>query len=245
MDGENGKDELLVALSHRTCKMWLIGIAATLVTLSYLLQLVTIVGGIKHGFGLIEPIRSLIHVDLENNVPALYSVILLLGASIVSAMNYPVARNQGQRGATAWIMLAVLFLLLALDEFGSLHESLNGPGVALLHHFGFKRLTFSWVVFAIPALLPVGLYFLRFLNTLPAETRRRFVLSGVIYVSGAVGFESLSGAVWSRGGYNHLGYQTLCHLEEFLEMLGVCFYILAAHMHFARVCPGVRIRHEP
>ena len=126
MSSEPGQDELLIEISHRTCAMWLTGIAAGLVTLSYLLQLVINVGGIKHGLGLIEPIRTLIHVDLENNVPALYSVVLLLGASFSSAMNYSAARTRQEHRATAWIVLAVLFLVLALDEFASLHERLNG-----------------------------------------------------------------------------------------------------------------------
>ena len=134
---------------------------------------------------------------------------------------------------------------MALDEFASLHETLNGSGVALLKHFGFKRLAFSWVVFAIPALLLVGLFFLGFFRSLPADTRHRLLVSGVVYVLGAVGFEILSGAALPRVGYQHMGYQTLCHLEEFLEMLGISLFIVAAHIHFSRIWPAVRISYQP
>ena len=245
MNSEPGKDELLVEMSHRTSTLWLVGIAASLVVLSYLQQLVIIVGGVKYGFGLIEPIRMLIHVDLENNIPALYSVVLLLGASFSAAMNYAAVRDRQQHGTNAWAVLAVLFLLLAVDEFASLHETLNGYGVALLKQLGFKRLAFSWVVFAIPALLLIALFFLGFLRSLPADTRIRVLGSGVVYVLGAVGFEILSGAALSRVGYQHMGYQTLCHLEEFLEMLGICLFLGAAQIHFSRICPEVRIRYQP
>jgi hypothetical protein len=83
----------------------LVGIAATVVTVRCLQHPVIIELGVKHGFVLIEPIRTLIHVDLDDHIPALYFVVLPL----------------------------------ALDGFASLQETLHGPRIALLKHFGFKR----------------------------------------------------------------------------------------------------------
>ncbi|HVR32602.1 MAG TPA: hypothetical protein VMS74_07825 [Acidimicrobiia bacterium] len=53
--------------------------------------------------------------------------------------------------------------------------------------------------------------------------RRLLIASGIIYVGGAVGLETLSGIFFGTD----LVYGTIAHGEEFLEMLGVVVFIEA------------------
>lgn len=138
-------------------------------------------------------------------------------------------------------MLASVFVFLAVDEFMSLHETLNQPGRRLLAHFGFAPTPFAWVVVVIPVLVPVAVCFLSFLLKLEKDIRHGLIGAGLVYVGGAVVLETLSGTVNSRVGYRHLAYQAICHGEELAEMMGVILFITVSLRHLARRAAVLRI----
>ncbi len=236
------KTVLSLGLHRQTVFIWASALALLLIASSCLLQIAILVAGIEYGLGFVQPALRLVHVDFEANVPTFYSVGLLLTAALICVLNrWASSKDQG-RAASGWMALSVLFALLAADEFMSLHETLNTPASALLKHFEIETLTFPWLYIAVPALVPVAFYFLTFLQTLEADTRRRIVLSAVIYLSGALLFESLSGVAQSAVGYQHMAYQTLCHLEELLEMFGVILFVGATLRHLQKNCAGLTLR---
>ena len=52
-----------------------------------------------------------------------------------------------------------------------------------------------------------------------------FVLSGAVYVGGALGFELLGGWYASSEGVGNIQYAIITTFEELFEMLGIVFFI--------------------
>ena len=53
------------------------------------------------------------------------------------------------------------------------------------------------------------------------------VIAGLVFVSGAIGFDVLGHRQWELHGRSNLPYVILYTVEEFLEMLGVIIFIYA------------------
>jgi hypothetical protein len=122
-----------------------------------------------------------------------------------------------------WQLLAVIFLYLSLDEAVAIHEKWSNPVKSLLSTDGLFY--HAWVI---PAILFVSVFlmlYLRFLAHLPPKTRRLFKISSIIYITGAIGFEMISGALINSGGTKGLAYILCTHVEEGLELLGLSIFL--------------------
>ena len=162
-------------------------------------------------------------------MPAWYSSILLLTAAVLLAVVATAALNQRDRWWKHWTALASLFCLLSLDEAASFHESLILP---LQTHFGANGIfIFAWVIPGIFFVGAVGLAFLKFVLNLDRHTRNRFILSGSLFVGGALGMELVGGAFMDALGEEHIFYILAAATEETLEMLGVTLFIIAILKH--------------
>ena len=157
-------------------------------------------------------------VNAERNIPTAWSTLLLLSSALVSALlaaRRPVFRS-------GWLLIAVTAGYLALDESMELHERLAPAGKAVAGN----ALHFAWVVpGAVLAALAGGLLLLR-LRQQPSEVRRRLVLAGTVYLTGALVLESVSGFVLRHLGAREL-YIAVTAAEELLEMLGASLLLAA------------------
>jgi uncharacterized membrane protein len=123
-----------------------------------------------------------------------------------------------------WLILGIIFLLMAYDEASQMHERLNHITRDLLPESSMDFLYFAWVIpYAIVVIL-IGIYFLRFLKSLPSRTRNLFIAAGAIFVTGALGFEMLTS--YYRGGTDFRIHLVIL-IEESMEMLGIVFFIYA------------------
>jgi len=131
-----------------------------------------------------------------------------------------------------WLELALVFYLLSLDETAQLHENLTN----VLHDaFGLGGyLYFAWVI---PGFLFALLVFLRvlgLLRSLPSATRRALLMSGAIYLTGAIGIDSVSANhSFHAGEVQDLPFQLLSAIEEGLEVLGIWLFLRALAPHCA------------
>lgn len=169
------------------------------------------------GRGGIVPLLSLSH---EQNVPTLYSALLLLFAAGLSALLAAQARRGDRRDMWPWAGLAAGFFYISVDEVLELHEQWGRSfrlGGAL--HYG-------WVVPAAGIVLAVGLLYTRFLLRAPKPLRYRLLIAGAIYVFGAVGMELPLGYWVEKEGEKTLGYALIDWVEETLEMAGIALYIV-------------------
>ncbi|HUQ66765.1 MAG TPA: hypothetical protein VM101_11450 [Flavitalea sp.] len=161
--------------------------------------------------------------SLEGNIPTFFSSLILFIAGALCYLIYNTKsslKNKYMR--SCWLMLSMIFMFLTIDESSRIHEQFSK-----LHlpsdRSGFLR--HSWIipysVFAIIA----GLYFFKFVKSLPARTKIIFLVSGFIYVGAALGFEPLEGHLTLIYKGNNLYDKLLCSIEEMLEMCGMILFI--------------------
>jgi len=195
--------------------------AALLVMIHIGWQLFAYRTGHDYVFGLIR----LFNLNEEYNLPSLFSALLLLTAAAL--LGY-IRRHEQQRGArdvAKWTVLALGFLYMAIDELSQIHERLIVPGRELLGDRSFGLLYYAWVIPAAALVLVLAGYFLGFLLRLPARTRRGFIVGGMLFVAGAIGFEMLGGHQHELYGKQNLTYMVYVIFEESLEMAGVIVFI--------------------
>ena len=167
---------------------------------------------------------NLFNFNLEANVPTLFSACqLVLAAALLLSVGVVLRNNH--RPFTAWMVLSVLMLFLAIDEASSIHEQLTVVTREALGTSGY--LFFAWVIPYGVATLLLILLFAKFLFDLPVRTRRLFVLAGAIYVTGALGFEMLGGRYVTSPGATEVVYSVIYTMEELFEMTGIALFIYA------------------
>lgn len=172
--------------------------------------------------GRIYGLYALFNFDTEKNIPTLYSSVSLLFSSSLLLLISTYHKRQ-KEPYLLWLGLALIFLFLSIDEFATLHENLIGPVRETLNTSG--ALYFAWVI-PYSALLVIFLaFYFRFLLNLPKKSMILFLLSGTIYISGAIGFELIGGLRAESHGLNNLVYSLITTAEELLEMLGIALFI--------------------
>ena len=204
----------------------LMTIVCLLTTMSCLVFLVSQVS--PKNFWMVEIIQSLnrlFNLDGEANIPSWYSSSTLL---IASALLATVALFKARYKAPYhrhWKFLAVIFLYISMDEAAVIHEMLNKPLRLIFNTEG--HVDSPWVVIAGLCLIFLAFTYARFLLHLPSKIRYLFVISGVVFLTGAIGAEFVSFHGQPQPATNTLSYQIPMTVEEFLEMAGVAIFIYA------------------
>jgi hypothetical protein len=187
-----------------------------------------------------QHLTRIFNVNTENSIPTWYSSILLFVASGLLALIATAKKQVRDRYTRHWQFLALLFLLLSLDEAASLHEAFDR---AL--HVGFDSsglLYYAWVIPGMIFVGLVGLAYFKFLKALPAATRWLFILAGMLYVGGAIGVEILGGSHAEVYGRYTLTYSLFTAVEEALEMSGIVLFIYALLTYFQATIGTVEVR---
>jgi hypothetical protein len=171
---------------------------------------------------------ELFSLSVEGNVPTWYATCLLFACG--EAL-FGIARTRAHMGAPFarhWWALGGVFLFMSLDEAIEIHEHLayvvEGRGLFY----------FSWIIPATAVLIVLGGAYLRFLLHLASETRRRFIIAGVIYISGALLCELPLGLWTERHGDDNLGYALIDAVEETLELGGAAYFLIALRAYRAQ-----------
>jgi len=174
---------------------------------------------IDDGWGLV----TLLHFDREQNLPTLFSVQLILGSSALACAR-GMATTPETVKRSGWCLVALILLLLAVDEFASIHERVDS---AIRYYLGEDNLPYVvWPIPYVAGVLIVGSVLGRWFFALPRSLALGFALAGVIYLSGAVGIELIAGTYIAEIDPDHLGVSDLkrdlfATVEESLEMIGL------------------------
>jgi len=180
-----------------------------------------------------ETLRMLVLLfdfDTEVNIPSLYSSFALVISSILLMI---IAINHRRKGSTQlyWFGLSLIFLFLSVDEIASVHERISLLIGQILDTSGIFY--YAWTIpYGLALVVFVAIY-TKFLIDLPRRIMFLFVFSGVTYVSGAIGFEMLGGRHAELYGEANLIFCIYYTCEEFLEMLGIAFFIHALLSYMA------------
>lgn len=177
------------------------------------------------------------NLDVERNIPTLYSFLALLFSSILLGVIAHAKNLDSDPYKNHWKILSFIFLYLSLDEAGQLHEKLIDPMRSLLNATGF--LYFTWIV---PLGFLVAIFLLsysKFLFHLPVSTKKLFVAATALYIGGAIGVEMLGGYVAYTTGQENVFYVIITTIEESLEMLGIVVFIHALISYIKTYLGGV------
>jgi hypothetical protein len=177
-----------------------------------------------------------LNVDEEESLATFLQMVNLLGASVLLFMVGRRTRRLGAPHAMGWLSLSAIFLYLAIDESTLLHEHLILPLQRALDAGGI--FFFTWVVVAIPLLVFFLVLYIPFLRDLDPETRKGFIVAGLVYVAGALGME-MAGGVWVEGRsfIDPIYLTVFVPLEEGLETAGQLLFLSVLLRYVARHQP--------
>jgi hypothetical protein len=196
-----------------------------------------------HGQGLTQ-LTAFFTLDAENNIPTFFSAALLLLSSLLCAVAGRIDAGHEAGLQRYWYLLAGVFSFLAVDEACEVHEFIN----RLIHSVWLNRgmMQWPWVLPYLVLAAVVGFTCIPFLRQLPADITRRCFVAGVVYVTGAAGFDMIEGAVSSvvRSGAESLRPLFLCLpvIEEPLEMIGVILFAAAVLRYIEGRSGVLRVR---
>lgn len=195
-------------------------------------------------------LTQLVDMDLESNLPTYYNSLLFFFGAALFYLHGRSAAHTDRRG---WYLMAAIFLFLGFDEGSQIHEKFGSFTVRLLNQSNLDQGTLAWLrngwiipyAFVVVALVfTLGRWFLR----IEPRFRRGLLISGAVYITGAIGFEMAGSKVgWTLTPqdpsrfpwmpcelYNdptscwlfmEPAYVVMCTLEETLEMTGLILCI--------------------
>ena len=168
--------------------------------------------------------------DREQNIPAYFSTVLLLFISALLFLTYLLKKSEARnKGSRHWLFLSLVFLFLSVDENIQIHEPLGRAVKGVFPTGVSDYILWAWVLPYALLFLGVAAYLSKFVLSLPKRTRNLFILSGLLYVAGAIGLDVLQGQFHSSMTYNRIFYT----IEELMEMMGAILFIHALLQYLA------------
>ncbi len=176
----------------------------------------------------------------ERNIPTWYSSSLLVLSAVLLVLATLKAQQTKAEHVWHWGFMAVVMAYISMDEFIGFHEHadwIDGKGIFY----------FSWVIPAAIVVAILGLVYFKFLLHLPRDSRRAFLIAGLVFIGGALGVELVLGQWTEIHGTHNLGYGLIDFVEESMEILGVTLFVLALidHLHGAPGTMGITLRRRP
>ena len=202
---------------------FLISITASLVIINTLIQFLI------YTFGYEEEWFLLFNMDKEVNIPTLFSCsLLLISAGLISL----VIRKISQKDyiiKNKWNTLKWLFVFLAFDEGLQIHELFIIPSLKPILP---AILTIVWVIPYGVLVLVATIYFYPLIFKLPTKIKYLTIISGLIYLSGALGLEMIGSYLvrTSQIRLHGISYGLISTLEETFEMVGLIIFIYSLMM---------------
>ena len=187
--------------------------------------------------GVLVKIMNRFDLGHEPSLPAWFSSLVLSFNAIWLLLIGMISSRNRDPYANHWLALGVIFVALSIDETVMFHEMIDA---ALLRVFpGLSALPLPWVLVGGAFALLIFVSYLRFLLNLEQRWQILFILSGAIFVGGAVGVETIAGEIISRHGVESIQHTFIQALEESMEMAGsiLFFYSLSEYWnaHFRSV----------
>ena len=155
-------------------------------------------------------------LDEEESFGTWFSVVILLYAGRLLLRRSRSADAEGDPWYHPWLVLAIGFHFLSIDEVVGMHEYIN----TVVENT-------RWTTFGAAIVGVLGLAYLPFLRALPSNIRFLFIVAGVTYVGGAVGVERATDWYDVHRLLDTLAYNLWTAVEETMEMAGVIVFIYA------------------
>ncbi|MDZ4141400.1 MAG: hypothetical protein U1C48_05280 [Methylotenera sp.] len=194
-------------------------------------------------FNVYLPGTELTYLDSEMNIPAIFSGFMLLLSSMIIGFIWYLEKNL--KNGKYWLILSGGFFFMFLEEVFEIHEKITAPIQEMIGHDHLGFFKYSWIIpYAIISLI-VGLYFLKFLFSLPKKTTKRFLIAGIWYVVAALGIEGITGISADYfGNTDNFAYLISMTIEEASEMYAISFFIFALLKYIQQAHPGTSVSFE-
>jgi hypothetical protein len=171
----------------------------------------------------------------EQTVGAWFTASVLLGCGLLLFAIAAQTRRTGGRYAGHWWALGAIFVFLSVDDAVALHEQLGDWIGARVATGG--PLLWAWVIPYAAFAAAVAVAYVPFLRDLPADSRRRFLRAGALYVGGALVLEMVQAAITDARGRGGGPVSVLAIVEEAAELLGAILFLHALLVHLAEHVP--------
>lgn len=184
---------------------------------------------------------SKLDLDSDLTLPSWYSSLLLALCALLLFLIAMSVRARGQRDALKWGLLALIFVVLSMDEAIAIHEMSLEP---IRNAFDFPAIfTFGWIPFAIALIVVLAIVYVPFLLRLPRPLAVGMLAAAVIYVFGVIGMGMVNGALFSAlDQQKNLLFSLSSSIEEALEILGLTLLIMVLIDHLAMSRPPLIFR---
>lgn len=219
---------LLIALCPPKITKFLLGIVFVLT----LLSLFTTTVSNFFDSPILGLIAELFDVNTERNIPTIFSVMLLWTGAFLCALIAFIKGIRNERYIIHWSLLSLIFVFLGWDDAVGIHETLNKSDLSktfakILGVQSNGIFTFDWLVVVLPIVFLIGLYYLKFIGSLPVRQRKILIFAGCLYLSGTIVMEMLGGWIWDNVSDHKVNfiYTLVNTLEEVLEMSGAIIFI--------------------
>lgn len=174
------------------------------------------------------PIARQFNFVEEGNLANYYQGIQLLINCGLLLLIWSITRKANGPRCGHWLALTWIFLFLSADEVAQIHETTIAPLVAAARNNEEGKT--GWMLVYLPLLAIFGLAYIPFLKHLPRKIAILFIVSGLIYIGGAVVFEKVANWFADSYGDDNAGYVLIDNFSEFLESAGqalFCYTLLS------------------
>ncbi len=141
-----------------------------------------------------EALTMLADLDTEANLPTLFNVLLFFFGAVLFLLH---GREVAGKAARGWKTMAGVFLFLGVDEGSQIHEKFMQVTKRLLEGSGGEVLGgwfyYAWVIPYGLAAIALVLVLSRWIMGLSPVLRKRLIISGIVYIFGAVVMEMAGG----------------------------------------------------
>lgn len=169
-----------------------------------------------------------VDVGDEISIPTWASQTLLLTCASVLLLISVIERRQGGVWWGYWLGLSGLFVYASVDEGASLHELLAYLEVPQWLGWSSGYLAFLWVIPGAMISLLIMAVFSRFWWHLPARTKWLILVSGLVFLGGAIGVEMVGANHFSNYGPDSFTFSGFyAAAEEGMEMVGATIFLFA------------------
>lgn len=143
----------------------------------------------------VEALTQLVDVDLEANLPTFFNVSLFFIAAILAYLHGSTEKGSQRRG---WMLVTGVLCFLGVDEGSQIHEKFMMITLRLLNHGKQDGGDLGWFYYA--WVIPYGLATIllvlalgKWMLNIRPQLRKQLIISGVIYVFGAIFLEMAGG----------------------------------------------------
>lgn len=177
------------------------------------------------GQDLIAKATNMFDLGLENSIPTAFACGNLLIASGLAFFLFRHNKSLGEPKAFYWMILSLLFLILGTDEVAGIHERVSKLQEYTGRVFPVTE-DYAWLPYGVAFVCVVFVFFLPFLRQLKPHTAILMILSGAIFVAGAVGFEFLNGWLLFRESIDSedLIFYIIKLFEEGFELYAIALF---------------------